>query len=300
MMDKLYDEVTGVYAGTLVEDMIDTVIKYHRPFINCDMPDLFTVTTEYPLVYVPTWFMSLPLLRGDKVRVVFHQDSMRYPVLWKLDEGYDQSMVSPPVVPSPGELVTFPTIDKVIAVQRFAKDFYFFQTAKYTVLRSGEQFTLFSADSTILSNTNIAMKATDIKVEADSYTLRCKELVEDVENRTFEAIQTLSLKANAIVEEATASMSLKANEIVEEATTSFSRKAMEITDESTASLTSKSAQITVEASAQLQLKGSVTQITGGTLQVNGLAAPSGSGPFCGLPACLFSGAPHVGNVVLGT
>lgn len=285
MMEKLYDEVTGVYAGTLVEDMIDTVIKYRRPFINCDIPDLFTVSEEYPLVYVPTWFMTLPLLKGDKVRVVFHQDSMRYPVLWKLDEGYDQSMIAAPTTPSSGELVTFPTIDKVIAVQRFAKDFYFFQTAKYTVLRSGEQFTLFSADSTILSNTNIAVKASDVKVEVDNYTLKCKELVEDVQNRTFEAVQTLSLKANEIVEEATASLSLKAAEIAQEAT---------------ATLTAKAAQVTVEASAQLQLKGAVTQITGGTLQVNGMAAPSGSGPFCGIPACLYSGAPHVGNIVSGT
>lgn len=285
MMEKLYDEVTGVYAGTLVEDMIDTVIKYRRPFINCDIPDLFTVSEEYPLVYVPTWFMTLPLLKGDKVRVVFHQDSMRYPVLWKLDEGYDQSMIAAPTTPSSGELVTFPSIDKVIAVQRFAKDFYFFQTAKYTVLRSGEQFTLFSADSTILSNTNIAVKASDVKVEVDNYTLKCKELVEDVQNRTFEAVQTLSLKANEIVEEATASLSLKAAEIAQEAT---------------ATLTAKAAQVTVEASAQLQLKGAVTQITGGTLQVNGMAAPSGSGPFCGIPACLYSGAPHVGNIVSGT
>ncbi len=42
------------------------------------------------------------------------------------------------------------------------------------------------------------------------------------------------------------------------------------------------------------------KITGGTFQMNGAAAPSGSGPFCGLPACLFTGAPHVGNLVSGT
>lgn len=80
----------------------------------------------------------------------------------------------------------------------------------------------------------------------------------------------------------------------------MSLKAAEITQEATATLTAKAAQVTVEASAQLQLKGAVTQITGGTLQVNGMAAPSGSGPFCGIPACLYSGAPHVGNIVSGT
>jgi hypothetical protein len=32
---------------------------------------------------------------------------------------------------------------------------------------------------------------------------------------------------------------------------------------------------------------------------SGVSAPSGSGPFCALPVCLFTGAPHVGNVFAG-
>lgn len=42
-----------------------------------------------------------------------------------------------------------------------------------------------------------------------------------------------------------------------------------------------------------------TTIKGGTLQANGTAAPTGSGPFCGIPVCPFTGAPHVGNIVQG-
>jgi len=41
-------------------------------------------------------------------------------------------------------------------------------------------------------------------------------------------------------------------------------------------------------------------LTGGDLVVAGAASPSGSGPFCAIPNCLFSGAPHVGNKVSGT
>lgn len=41
-------------------------------------------------------------------------------------------------------------------------------------------------------------------------------------------------------------------------------------------------------------------ITGGELDVQGSAAPTGSGPFCAIPTCLFSGAPHVGPKVSGT
>ena len=29
--------------------------------------------------------------------------------------------------------------------------------------------------------------------------------------------------------------------------------------------------------------------------INGIAAPTSSGPFCALPACLFTGAPHIGH-----
>jgi hypothetical protein len=33
---------------------------------------------------------------------------------------------------------------------------------------------------------------------------------------------------------------------------------------------------------------------------SGVVAPTGSGPFCGLPFCLFSGAPHTGNTLIGS
>jgi hypothetical protein len=41
------------------------------------------------------------------------------------------------------------------------------------------------------------------------------------------------------------------------------------------------------------------KITGGMLEVNGTAAPTGTGPFCAIPVCPF-GIPHVGNKVAGT
>lgn len=68
-----------------------------------------------------------------------------------------------------------------------------------------------------------------------------------------------------------------------------------------------SGDVKIEASGNADIKASSSkveasqvQITGGQLTVNGTAAPSGSGPFCGIPVCPFSGAPHVGNMVSGT
>jgi hypothetical protein len=61
----------------------------------------------------------------------------------------------------------------------------------------------------------------------------------------------------------------------------------------------KGANVNVEASESATVKAKQARITGGTLQVDGTAAP-GSGPFCALPACPVTGAPHTGNIVEGT
>lgn len=41
------------------------------------------------------------------------------------------------------------------------------------------------------------------------------------------------------------------------------------------------------------------EITGGKVKIKGSVAPS-TGPFCGIPNCLFTGAPHGGDTVTGT
>lgn len=43
-----------------------------------------------------------------------------------------------------------------------------------------------------------------------------------------------------------------------------------------------------------------TTFTGGMLECNGNATPSGNGPFCAIPICPFSGAPQCGTQVSGT
>jgi hypothetical protein len=57
--------------------------------------------------------------------------------------------------------------------------------------------------------------------------------------------------------------------------------------------------VSVEAAANATIKGVDVSITGGKLTVNGTSAPA-TGPFCGIPNCLFTGAPHGGSMVMGT
>jgi hypothetical protein len=47
----------------------------------------------------------------------------------------------------------------------------------------------------------------------------------------------------------------------------------------------------------LEITSPQAQIKGASLQIDGtsLPDPTGKGPFCGLPSCLFTGSPHTGN-----
>lgn len=56
----------------------------------------------------------------------------------------------------------------------------------------------------------------------------------------------------------------------------------------------------ITANSSCKIDSPNVQITGGTLTVNGSATPPSSGPFCALPACLFTGATHTSNKVVGT
>lgn len=63
--------------------------------------------------------------------------------------------------------------------------------------------------------------------------------------------------------------------------------------------------VTVEASSKAVVKGTnveldgMTKATGTSFECGGTVAPTGNGALCGLPSCLFTGAPHVGNKAIG-
>jgi len=55
---------------------------------------------------------------------------------------------------------------------------------------------------------------------------------------------------------------------------------------------------TVECKGAMTVKGASVDIKGAVTH-NGRAAPTGSGCFCAIPICPFTGAPHVGNLTAG-
>ena len=64
--------------------------------------------------------------------------------------------------------------------------------------------------------------------------------------------------------------------------------------------------IEVSGNSEILVNGSATldcpnvTIKGGVLNVDGSVGPTGSGPFCAIPVCPLTGAPHIGNKVVGT
>ena len=55
----------------------------------------------------------------------------------------------------------------------------------------------------------------------------------------------------------------------------------------------------LKSSAGITIESPATVLTGGTVDIAGTVAPTGSGALCGIPACLFTGAPHVGPQASG-
>ena len=57
-------------------------------------------------------------------------------------------------------------------------------------------------------------------------------------------------------------------------------------------------EMTIDTAGAINIKSAVTIGVEGAsplTTINGVAAPTSSGPFCALPACLFTGAPHIGH-----
>jgi hypothetical protein len=64
-------------------------------------------------------------------------------------------------------------------------------------------------------------------------------------------------------------------------------------------ITADSGNVEVSAATKATIKSSQVEITGGNFSLKGTVTP-GNGPLCALPNCLFTGAPHGGNMAAGT
>lgn len=140
----IVEEATGVYVGTLVEDMIETVKREKKLYCNVHIPQFFAEDYGYPLTFVPLWAMSLPLKKGDKVMVKFNQDNLMYPVLYKnpneIDSQFFEKFDFGNFVS--GGNVTKPQSADTVGATSFGENSYAIKTDDYTVFHQNNGFIL--------------------------------------------------------------------------------------------------------------------------------------------------------------
>jgi hypothetical protein len=158
-------EATGVYQGTLQEDMIDTVIRVKKPCIDVLIPELYSNNTPYPLTFVPVWFMTLPLRKGDQVWVAFSQDNLRYPYLYKPVTDLDTSFTEPTQLPESGRLVQFPPSASTKAAYKLSEGYYIIATDEYVVLHCNNQAYLINSNGMIMNSDSLQVKSQELKIE---------------------------------------------------------------------------------------------------------------------------------------
>lgn len=56
----------------------------------------------------------------------------------------------------------------------------------------------------------------------------------------------------------------------------------------------------IKSSGNTKIDSPNVEITGGKVKISGSAIANSKGAFCGLPNCLFTGAPHVSDTIIGT
>ena len=269
MEDKPWMEIeaTGVYEGTLLEDMIDTVSKYHKLYCDVDIPGFFNKNHRHPLTFVPLWAMSLPLHKGDKVLVKFGDNDYARPYLWREKEEVDKWFWEQWDFPEGIEyFTTHPESDKNCSVVRFGEESFVIKTHDYTLVRQNDGFVFINTKGEIYVQGN--------KVQAEVKG----DMLADVEGNA-----KLYVKENSEVHiEGNETRYIKGDkeEQIEGNETKY-----------------------IEGSKEEQIKENVhidspdILFTGGNLTKDGMVAPTGTGGFCALPICFVTGLVHVGTTI---
>lgn len=162
----IYDESSGIYKGILTEDMIDTFQRVKRSFISVKFESLFSEEL-FPLTYVPEFYRTLPLREGDTVWCQFSQGEMAYPVLYKVKAEMPDEMLELPDAPDDGQFASFPSLDKLVAVQRLNESCYLFCTEGQVYLWTGSGHHVFASDEFFSKVSKFNVLCSDVTVEAD-------------------------------------------------------------------------------------------------------------------------------------
>ena len=189
---KYFTEATGVFVGELYEDMIETVARTKKLYCDVHIPQFFAKNFPHPLTYVPLWALSLPLRKGDKVMVEFHQNDLTLPVLYKnpdeIDEQFYKKFEFADFVKkdgSQGGNVDKPEAKDTIGATSFGVDSYMIKTDDYTVFHQNNGFVLFDKNNKIyvygdeINVVSMGKTNVDSKSDINVYTAENINVVSD-------------------------------------------------------------------------------------------------------------------------
>lgn len=301
MEDKPWMEIeaTGVYEGTLLEDMIDTVSKYHKLYCDVDIPGFFNKNHRHPLTFVPLWAMSLPLHKGDKVLVKFGDNDYARPYLWRKKEEIDHWHWDEWKFPEGIEhFTTHPESDKNCSVVRFGEESFVIKTHEYTLVRQNDGFAFINTKGEIYVQGNKVQAEVkgdmlaDVKGNARLYVKENTEVL--VEGN----------KDEHIVGNETEHVEGTSDKHIEDDTTvnCDSDVSIHIIGKTTLKIDDDT-DVHVIGNTNFKCDGNVTidspnvTVQGGNLIKNGSVAATGSGGFCAIPVCRLTGEPHVGTII---
>ena len=220
-MAFIQQEATGVYAGTLVEDMIDTVTREQKLYCDVFIPAYWnTEATPHPLTYVPLWAMSLPLKKGDKVLVYFRNGDLSLPVLWKekydtkVEEGFYKKYETTTNAGSKSDKL--PTAENTVASVRLGTDSYLIKTDSYTVLHQNDGYVLIDkngkvcvsgSEVVVSTKGNVTIDAGTGKISVSNSSKSLKETLDDIQaviSKIWNLLGTLTTAGSPAAQSASA------------------------------------------------------------------------------------------------
>jgi hypothetical protein len=151
-----------------MEDMIDTVHRVQRPFVDVFIDGLFFEDADYPLTYVSMPNMVLPLLKDQEVWVYFNQQNHRYPVLWKLVEkfGEDVDFLKERFeFALSGGVVVMPDVEPTKTVFKVSDSMWVISTDSYSVMHYGDSCVLMNAGGVFANAEAMGVVVNELKLD---------------------------------------------------------------------------------------------------------------------------------------
>ena len=174
-------EATGVFRGILTENMLETIRRCKKNYIDVYIEAMFFEDKPYPLTFVPEYFRTLPLYKDTEVIVRFYDNNYRYPYLYKLVKSLDTPLYQEDVeLPESGELVEIPESKPTQIINQISPFLSIIsadtlEEDNYTCYKQGDNFFFFTKDGITEVGSKRAFLYEELLLEVQTLKQQVKE-----------------------------------------------------------------------------------------------------------------------------